>query len=941
MTGELIESISTAFEWVTAATVQGGLLVVVILLLNLLLRDRLTARWRYCLWLLLIVRIVLPVSPPAPFSMFNLLRMPTAESVAKIGEITAPPLLTPLEPAAETEQSARASDGLSEAATISPIPADIDSMSLFSIVWLVGAAGLALAVFLQAAGHYRKIRRHQPVTRSPVLRLLEQCKEQLGVTTYLPVVETSHIASPVLFGFVRPKLLLPAGAIDSFTLTELRYIFLHELAHLKRHDIAVNWLIAILQAIHWFNPLVWLAFWRMRRDRELACDALVLSRMPTDESSGYGSTILNFLERFSRPRRLPCMAGILEEKSQLKGRITMIAKFKKGSYRLSILAVLFFAIFGAVVLTNATAAETGKVELAKCFVDDLAKRNFRDAVKGFDAIMKAAMPAAKLSEAWDGLIKQAGPFQRQLDTRSEKIQQYDTIFVTCQFEHTPLDVKVVFDSESQISGLWFVPTPLAVVSKLANREQSDHPAVQTEPFEVVSTINEKGHKIDKVDYPFVSDREAIGSWQTVDFVADPDEFVPGQKQWKGGDLLLKKFVLQPNGTTSEPGLRWTKGLISNPGDSTAGRYIIKELDGETYMFFEWKTGDYTIRHAKPKYYVLQKAAQAARDKKRRSSKIELAHDNGVSAGRESITGGGHGVRFVSPAPGGQLRAVKIYGSRFGEQTPPNENFHVWLCDMELNVLTDFEFPYARFRKGEPRWVRLSTKPTELTEEFMICAGFDPHSTKGVYVHYDGRPSEDSFITLPGKEHELKPFDRGSWMIRAEISGPQAARPVAVSNADKRQAESFAIDGWRLWREQKLSEAEEKFQAAVEKDPTKANAWQGLGWAQHDQGKKLNAKHSFEQCLKLEPQNAAALNGLAWIAKTSGDTDLAIDYWQKAVAAMPDATAALSGLARTYMELGQYDKALQYYEMWLKVEPNNAGAQKGAAAAKQNLSEMQK
>jgi Tfp pilus assembly protein PilF len=160
-----------------------------------------------------------------------------------------------------------------------------------------------------------------------------------------------------------------------------------------------------------------------------------------------------------------------------------------------------------------------------------------------------------------------------------------------------------------------------------------------------------------------------------------------------------------------------------------------------------------------------------------------------------------------------------------------------------------------------------------------------------------------------------------------------AQAMALTDADKRIAENLTADGWRLWGERKLAEAEAKFKQAVEKDPTDVNAWNGLGWAQLNQGKPVNAKDAFEKCVALDPKAAAALNGLGWIAKGAGKTDEAIGWWKKAVEAAPNATAALSGLASTCMEMSQYDQAAQYYQMWLQAEPNNADAKAGVEKAK--------
>src|SRR5437763_16965944 len=99
----------------------------------------------------------------------------------------------------------------------------------------------------------------------------------MGVGAPVVVVEMEEVGSPSLFGFVRPRLLLPAGLTRSFSLEELRYVFLHELGHIKRHDILIGWLMTAVQILHWFNPFAWLASYRMRMARELACDALALS----------------------------------------------------------------------------------------------------------------------------------------------------------------------------------------------------------------------------------------------------------------------------------------------------------------------------------------------------------------------------------------------------------------------------------------------------------------------------------------------------------------------------------------------------------------------------------------------------------------------------------------------------------------------------------------
>ena len=97
-------------------------------------------------------------------------------------------------------------------------------------------------------------------------------------------------------------------------------------------------------------------------------------------------------------------------------------------------------------------------EEAKQFIQLLINGDFTDAVKNFDATMRGALPPAKLQDAWESLNIYVGSFKRQISVRTEKFQQYDIAFVTCEFERATLDAKVVFDSTRQISGLFFVPS---------------------------------------------------------------------------------------------------------------------------------------------------------------------------------------------------------------------------------------------------------------------------------------------------------------------------------------------------------------------------------------------------------------------------------------------------------------------------------------------------
>ncbi|MGP8020041.1 MAG: protein kinase domain-containing protein [Limisphaerales bacterium] len=111
--------------------------------------------------------------------------------------------------------------------------------------------------------------------------------------------------------------------------------------------------------------------------------------------------------------------------------------------------------------------------------------------------------------------------------------------------------------------------------------------------------------VDDINLPFINDPQVIGEWQSVDFVAQPTDFTPDKPKWTGA-FFLKGLTFLKNGRMSPNWYTWTKGVVIHHGDKTASRYEIREINGEHYLFFEWKSGDSVILGMKPRYYVLKK-----------------------------------------------------------------------------------------------------------------------------------------------------------------------------------------------------------------------------------------------------------------------------------------------------------------------------------------------
>ena len=203
----------------------------------------------------------------------------------------------------------------------------------------------------QSVGFARRLKQRCHPADAAIHEAMSYGRRALGVRRPLGVWETDQVKSPALYGLFPTRVLIPEGLARSFSADELRYVLLHELAHVKRRDMVENWLVSGLEILHWFNPLVWAGFVRMRADRELACDALVLSAAPRADHRRYGLTILKVLEQFARPAPLPGLVGLMEDKTQMKRRIQMIAHFKP-TPRWSAPAAVLFVGLGLMTLTD-------------------------------------------------------------------------------------------------------------------------------------------------------------------------------------------------------------------------------------------------------------------------------------------------------------------------------------------------------------------------------------------------------------------------------------------------------------------------------------------------------------------------------------------------------------------------------------------------------------
>ena len=314
-------------EW----TLTSAFLILAVLALRALLGKRVGAGLRYALWAVVLARLLVPVQLfPSPTGtsilretgLEQLMEAPTEWEVPYPAVSAAPAL----------------SDEPPEGAVLvynpdpAPVTVRVEPLTVLRILgwlWLAGTAAMAAAFLLSNASFARRLRR--------VRTRLE------GADCPLPVYAAPGLPSPCLFGLARPAVYItPETAADP---DMLRHVLTHECVHASHGDHIWNVLRSAALALHWWNPLVWLAVVLSRRDCELACDEGALKRLGEAERFAYGRTLLALITVKPRPTDLlRCATTMTGGQKSVRERVERIARLPKRWLWAAVLAAALTAL---------------------------------------------------------------------------------------------------------------------------------------------------------------------------------------------------------------------------------------------------------------------------------------------------------------------------------------------------------------------------------------------------------------------------------------------------------------------------------------------------------------------------------------------------------------------------------------------------------------------
>jgi beta-lactamase regulating signal transducer with metallopeptidase domain/peroxiredoxin/uncharacterized GH25 family protein len=421
-------------EYAFAVLIQSGVLIAILLLLDLVLRKRVRAVFRYWIWLLVLLKLVLPISLSTPISLGQFFGdelayvdisqkdqkaettqpAPTVVSSIvidtsriEVGGDSLP--ITPITPEAESVVTPITSDV--EPATVSVAP--LSWQAVVFLLWLAVVTAMGI-LLLQRAIFVRGLIKQARDANNLMNETLEYCRKRMGVKRNVCLKISVKATSPAVCGLFRPVILLPRRLGPTLDSSHLQTVLMHELAHIKRGDLWINTFQTALQIFYFYNPLLWLANTIIRRVREQAVDEAVLVALGP-RAQQYPETLMNVARlTWQRPALSLRLIGVIESKSQLKERIRkMLERPVPKNAKLGIAGMLAVVIAAVVLLPMAKAETEGNPSIQSEDAKQIAQNSepsgeMTNTIKGFvtDRLGRSrgnVHIAASSTNIWEGI----------------------------------------------------------------------------------------------------------------------------------------------------------------------------------------------------------------------------------------------------------------------------------------------------------------------------------------------------------------------------------------------------------------------------------------------------------------------------------------------------------------------------------------------------------
>lgn len=270
----------------------------------------------------MLVRLIIPINIPVPFGLTHSIR---TVSETEITDITKKINFNSNNFVFKTRDNRSLLSSVLASKHSKPNFPVIISILWFSMVVFLGSGTLLWNLRVR-----KTIRGFLPVERRDITDFLEIKRIELNLKNKIEILRMNEDMpiGPTVVGLRNPKILLPYKMVEKWPIEDIEPLIVHELVHIKRGDLYINWVQIIIQILYFFNPCVWFATWKIRDIREQVCDDIAIQYIE-NKRRRYSMSIINVIEIiFSEPMWVYSDIGFSERKSSLAKRIIRISNQK-------------------------------------------------------------------------------------------------------------------------------------------------------------------------------------------------------------------------------------------------------------------------------------------------------------------------------------------------------------------------------------------------------------------------------------------------------------------------------------------------------------------------------------------------------------------------------------------------------------------------------------
>lgn len=429
---------------ILSLSLSGSILAVLIFAIKPLIKHRLSKAVQYYIWIVVLIRLILPFSLEGSIMNQVLGSNMTYETGSQIQKSSE----------AKTDKSHSSSFAIpdvKENTAKGVYNYDTDHSRYFRdlfnqyllYIWLIGAL---TAITVNLFGYFRFLnhikRANKPADDWEYGILMQLLKGSRSGRLF----RNRFVTTPMLIGIIRPLIVIPD---TNFNEKQLKNILLHEITHLKRFDIGIKWLAMIATSLHWFNPFMYFIKKEINRACELSCDEMAIKNLSPTEKQAYGDTLIDVVSESKYPVGV-LQATMSEEKTALKDRLAAIMKHSKKSKICIVISVFLFltVILGSLYLGGGVVM--GSDAPPKIYISAEGEKT-KEGTYNLKEIAKYKTP-------YVGDAGKVSAIARQLPVPNRYFKQQ---YISMKTKEKPYNLTIYYEaaSDTKYEGAWPIATP--------------------------------------------------------------------------------------------------------------------------------------------------------------------------------------------------------------------------------------------------------------------------------------------------------------------------------------------------------------------------------------------------------------------------------------------------------------------------------------------------